>query len=401
FAFQLQKENDLLRESLSVEQSKSNLIIKFYALPMDQLHLKNVEASCVAEHVHSLELKLSEFRKLSEKVHQMRNDYLKSESDRLILMQELEQNKLDLQDSAWCINKLEATILSNTLEFQCEIETLMLDLSACEEKCAQAEGYSEQCARETARMASLLSQLDDHLLEGQQMINRLKNEKESLQERLEKFKQQTMSFCCKVDEYINEQEKDYSQCRTNMSSHPSVSIALDDSLPIEKEIIGEEIFGPLLSKMAVVRCCDKKLLEKRERVTSELSVSKLVKKLQEELKAEKYKSKEDAEDLAQEMAELRYNTAELLEEEHKRHAFIEQASLLRIKELEANVCDEHQKFLAAERHLFRAEELSESRYKEILRLNDTLLAYEENFSVQVNGFPWPKANLDRVWQHEY
>ncbi|XP_031489506.1 uncharacterized protein LOC116257042 isoform X2 [Nymphaea colorata] len=340
----------------------------------DQLHLKNVEANCVAEHVHSLELKLSEFRKLSEKVHQMRNDYLKSESDRLILMQELEQNKLDLQDSARCINKLEATISSNTLEFQCEIETLMLDLSACEEKCAQAEGYSEQCTRETARMASLLSQLDIHLLEGQQMINRLKNEKESLQERLGKFKQQTISFCCKLDEYINEQEKDCSQWRTNMSSHPSVSIALDDSLPIEKEMcIGEEIFGPLLSKMAVVRCCDKKLLEKRERVTSELSVSKLVKKLQEELRAEKCKAKEDAEDLAQEMAELRYNTTELLEEERKRHAFIEQASLLRIKELEANVCDEHQKFLAAERHLFRAEELSESRYKEILRLNDTLL----------------------------
>lgn len=201
----------------------------------DQLHLKNVEANCVAEHVHSLELKLSEFGNLSEKVHQIRCDYVKSESDRLILMQELEQKELDLQGSARYINKLEATISANSLEFQCEIETLMLDLSACEKRCAQAERHGEQCARETTRMATLLSQLDDRLLEQQRVINQLKNEKESLLERLEKFKRHTISFCFKIDEYVNEREKHFSQCRTNMSFHPSVSIAPDSGLPIEKE----------------------------------------------------------------------------------------------------------------------------------------------------------------------
>lgn len=58
---------------------------------------------------------------------------------------------------------------------------------------------------------------------------------------------------------------------------------------------------------------------------------------QEELKAEKLKAKDEAEDLAQEMAELRYELTCLLEEERKRRASIEQASLRRIAELEAQV----------------------------------------------------------------
>lgn len=49
------------------------------------------------------------------------------------------------------------------------------------------------------------------------------------------------------------------------------------------------------------------------------------------------KAKEEAEDLAQEMAELRYIMTGLLEEECKRRACIEQASLQRIAELEAQV----------------------------------------------------------------
>ncbi|KAJ4878030.1 Uncharacterized protein Rs2_43048 [Raphanus sativus] len=55
----------------------------------------------------------------------------------------------------------------------------------------------------------------------------------------------------------------------------------------------------------------------------------------EELKEEKLKAKEEAEDLTQEMAELRYKMTCLLDEERKRRVCIEQASLQRIAELEA------------------------------------------------------------------
>uniref|UniRef100_A0A2N9FY67 Uncharacterized protein n=1 Tax=Fagus sylvatica TaxID=28930 RepID=A0A2N9FY67_FAGSY len=61
----------------------------------------------------------------------------------------------------------------------------------------------------------------------------------------------------------------------------------------------------------------------------------LVKQLKEELREEKLRAKEEAEDLAQEMAEFRYQITGLLEEECRRRASIEQASLQRIAELEA------------------------------------------------------------------
>lgn len=49
------------------------------------------------------------------------------------------------------------------------------------------------------------------------------------------------------------------------------------------------------------------------------------------------KAKEEAEDLAQEMAELRYQLTLQLDEERKRRASIEHLSLQRISELEAQV----------------------------------------------------------------
>ena len=55
------------------------------------------------------------------------------------------------------------------------------------------------------------------------------------------------------------------------------------------------------------------------------------------MREEKLKAKEEAEDLAQEMAELRYQMTALLEEECKRRAYIEQTSLQRIAELETQV----------------------------------------------------------------
>jgi hypothetical protein len=58
---------------------------------------------------------------------------------------------------------------------------------------------------------------------------------------------------------------------------------------------------------------------------------------QEELREQKLKAKDDAEDLTQEMAELRYQITGMLEEEYKRRSCIEQAAIQHIQELEAQV----------------------------------------------------------------
>lgn len=59
--------------------------------------------------------------------------------------------------------------------------------------------------------------------------------------------------------------------------------------------------------------------------------------LQGEVAAEKDKAKEEAEDLTQEMAELRYQLMDMIEQERDLRAQTEQASVLRVVELESQV----------------------------------------------------------------
>lgn len=58
---------------------------------------------------------------------------------------------------------------------------------------------------------------------------------------------------------------------------------------------------------------------------------------QEELREVKLKAKEEAEDLTQEMAELRYQFTDMLEEVSRRRALVEEASIRRVQDLEAQV----------------------------------------------------------------
>lgn len=58
---------------------------------------------------------------------------------------------------------------------------------------------------------------------------------------------------------------------------------------------------------------------------------------QEELREVKLKAKEEAEDLTQEMAELRYQFTDMLELESRRRALVEEASIRRVQDLEEQV----------------------------------------------------------------
>jgi len=63
----------------------------------------------------------------------------------------------------------------------------------------------------------------------------------------------------------------------------------------------------------------------------------LIEQLKEELQEQKLKAKEDAEDLTQEMAELRYQITGMLDEEYKCRSCLEQAAIQHIMELETQV----------------------------------------------------------------
>ncbi|XP_024375724.1 uncharacterized protein [Physcomitrium patens] len=71
------------------------------------------------------------------------------------------------------------------------------------------------------------------------------------------------------------------------------------------------------------------------------------KNLKEEVTTEKGKAKEEAEDLTQEMAELRYQLMEMIEQERELRAQAEQASVLRVVELESQVKNARQEAVRA------------------------------------------------------
>ncbi|CAL5362355.1 unnamed protein product [Camellia sinensis] len=294
----------------------------------DQLNARNDEVYCLGEHVHSLELKLANMESLEEKVGRLREELKWSNSERLILMQELESKEVEIQQSAACIEKLEESISPVSLEYQCEIESMKLDL---EQNCFEAKKFKEEAAREKLKMNELIQDFECQIQDAQKVIECLNEENKELREKLETSEKNARVFCQKMEEQFEEWlENDGPQLNTQPLSHE-----------LEKDVSTcGDILGPLLFRLAV----DAAFKDKMDKMSCQiLEYELLLKQLKEELRAEKLKAKEEAEDLAQEMAELRYQITGLLEEERKRRACIEQISLQRIAELEAQIQREQRK----------------------------------------------------------
>ncbi|KAH8961384.1 hypothetical protein BDL97_05G047600 [Sphagnum fallax] len=107
-------------------------------------------------------------------------------------------------------------------------------------------------------------------------------------------------------------------------------------------------------------------LQKKEQQLVELR--EIVSQMKVELAAEKEKAKEEAEDLTQEMAELRYQLMEMVEQERELRAQVEQASVLRVEELEAQVKDARKEVLHSLVRRREAEENAEGCTLELQRL---------------------------------
>ncbi|XP_020104396.1 paramyosin [Ananas comosus] len=340
----------------------------------DQLNLRNVEANFIGEHVHSLELKLMELEKLNDEAN----------SRCLVLMEELNRKAAELQNSALEIQKLETIVLDS----QCEVESLKLDITAQEEKCFEADSFSgQQLAQEEARLALQLRQAELQLSEAQQVINSLEGENKQLKELLLERDAKTKRSFSTVEEKFDNLLKQYKETSASIGSKVDEAflleikrgseaflLALNKELSLPHEMGNfEDFLGQFLSKLAVVTACDQHIKYEIEKMANQIQESEgLIKQLKEELREEKLKAKEEAEDLTQEMAELRYQITGMLEEEYKRRAFIEQASIKRIQELEAQVIKEQKKSIAALRRYQEAQQLATTRSLEIKKLRNAL-----------------------------
>lgn len=289
----------------------------------DQLNARNTEVYCLEENVNSLKLEMERMQNLEEETARLREESKVSNLERLSLMKALENKDLELQDTRLSMEKLEESISSVGLDYQCEIESMRLDLLALEQKYLEARKSQEEMSEENARMNNLIQDLKTRSQDDKKVIKCLDKVNKNLQEKIKKLEMNAKEFCQKVERQMQSCPVEIKQCTIELKENSSTC---------------GDILGPLISKLVAFGQSNAELKENMDKMSTEIHDHKLlVGQLKEELKEEKLRAKEEAEDLAQEMAELRYQMTGLLEEECKRRACVEQISLQRISELEAEL----------------------------------------------------------------
>ena len=144
----------------------------------DQLNIRNVEANIMGEHIHSLELKLTELEKFPERVRVMDKELMRSDSQCWLMMEEVRCKEEELQKASSQIEKLESTVLDS----QCEIESLKLDLTNLEHRLFDAESFAQHATEHKARIDKLLREHGLQLNEAQKTIDQLVLENKQLKE---------------------------------------------------------------------------------------------------------------------------------------------------------------------------------------------------------------------------
>ncbi|XP_028551513.1 putative leucine-rich repeat-containing protein DDB_G0290503 isoform X2 [Dendrobium catenatum] len=335
----------------------------------DQLGLRSIEANCMGENVHSLELKLAGVGMLKDKLRLLTEELVQSDEKCLQLTQEIKSKDDDFKNYAMQMEELEAAISSAALESQCEIESLRLDMIDLEERCFQAESLNQQMVQDKAKMYELLKEYEIQLHESQDTISFLEMENNRLKIKLEVSERKFKGLHCKVEAHLYNCFKEISRTSSSIhgESHDNLSSGLKEKHSSLSRICPcEEVLCPLVSKLSLITAWDENVKDEMRKMANEIQESEiLVEKLKEELKEEKLKAKEEAEDLIQAMAELRYEITGMLEDECKRRASIEQASLRRIQDLEEQVRKERKKSLSVISLVREVHKLSETQCNEV------------------------------------
>lgn len=281
----------------------------------DQVNEKNSKVELLQEHVCSFQLKLLDMKYLEEDVIRLQEELKNSKSEQSDLMQELENTYVELYSGRHCIEKLEESISSVELDYQCEIEGMKLNLMEMEQKYLEAKRSQEEATKENMRMKHLIQDLELQIQEKEEVDVCIHKKNRDLKS--------VNVFNRGVEEHLH---------RWIAEENQFSSITRDTSYECCAKIGGN------VSELITLRTSNTKLEEKIGRMSQEIhEYQLLIEQLKEELKVERLKAKEEAEDLAQEMAELRYQLTGLLEAEYQRRACVERKSLQRISELEAEL----------------------------------------------------------------
>ncbi|KAI7737553.1 hypothetical protein M8C21_008856 [Ambrosia artemisiifolia] len=266
---------DLEKELSNCSQEIDNL--------QDQLTTRDTEISHMVDYIQNLELDVKAKEDLDEIVRNLEQELKACKSENSVLVKKLEDEEHELHNSTLCIEKLEESISDIALDFQCDIESMKLDLMAMEHSFLEAKKLQDKAVQEHRQMQELTKNYKIQI-QNAQNVTRLVEENRELRQKLNAYE-----------------------------SSADLEIQMNKSNEYEAQLHEYE---------------------------------RLVNQLKEQIKDEKFKANEEAEELAQEMAELRYQLTGLLEEEHKKRACIEEKALQRITELEAQIEKERRKTLA-------------------------------------------------------
>ncbi|XP_045791025.1 golgin subfamily A member 2 [Trifolium pratense] len=295
----------------------------------DQLSARNTEVTYLEERVCDLEMEFKEKEDLRKEVSSLKEKLKICISQQLSLVQELETKEVELEQSALT---MEESFSSMGLESQFEVESMKLDMMTLEQSLFEGRKVQEETLEENNRMGRLIDKLQDALQDAQKTIISLNEENKVIKEKLDTANMNTRLFSQKVKDWLENKDRPQIKDQSSLSEQRSKG---------EDTRIYGEILGPLLGILAMKLDPASELKGKMEMSCQIQEYEFLVEKLKEELREEKLRAKEEAEDWVQEMAELRYQLTGQLEEECKRRACIEHASLQRIAELEAQLQRKH------------------------------------------------------------
>ncbi|XP_015572063.1 puff II/9-2 protein isoform X2 [Ricinus communis] len=229
----------------------------------DQLNARNAEVYSLGEHVHELELKLVDMDDLLVKISQLQEELRKSDSECFLLIQELERKEVELQKSVSFIEKLEESVASFTLDSQCEIESMKLDVMALEQACCESKKKQEETTMEKDTMDGLVQELKNQVYDAEEIIQCLEKENKELRVKLATSEMNGRIFIQKIEEWMENQDN------LLLSTQPYSSELEKENMSKEMSACGE-VLGLLFSKLAIVLAPESDLKKQMKRLSHKI-----------------------------------------------------------------------------------------------------------------------------------
>lgn len=136
---------------------------------------------------------------LEEMVGSLREELKRSDAEHLFLVQELENKELELKNSRLCIEKLKEKLSLVKLEYQCEVESMKLDLMSFEQSFFEADKIEEEATEEKASIEGMIKNFEFQIKEARNVIKCLDEENKELRKKLETSERNARVFCQKME----------------------------------------------------------------------------------------------------------------------------------------------------------------------------------------------------------